>query len=79
MVEPEGFRVTRSRGGFSLEDRYRRQDGDIYLTGIQALVRTLLDRAERDRRLGRQTARYVTGYEGSPLAGFDLERTGAGQ
>ena len=57
----------------SLDDRYQRQDGTIYLTGIQALVRMLLDRARHDRAAGRATATYVSGYEGSPLGGYDLE------
>jgi len=57
----------------SLDERYERQDGLIYLTGIQALVRMLLDRARYDRERGLATARYVSGYEGSPLGGYDLE------
>src|ERR1700733_8722550 len=57
----------------TLDDRYQRQDGTIYLTGIQALVRMLLDRARHDRLAGLDTATYVSGYEGSPLAGYDLE------
>ncbi len=65
--------ITGSSEQFSLEDRYRREAGTVYLTGIQALVRMLLDRARADRRAGRDTAIYVTGYEGSPLGGFDLE------
>ena len=65
--------ATSSGAQFSLEDRYRRDEGAIYVTGIQALVRMLLDRARADRRAGRNTATYVTGYEGSPLGGLDLE------
>src|ERR1700678_2142030 len=57
----------------TLDERYRRQDGTIFLTGIQALVRMLLDRARHDERAGLRTAAYVSGYEGSPLAGYDLE------
>jgi indolepyruvate ferredoxin oxidoreductase len=57
----------------SLDERYQRQDGTIYLTGIQALVRMLLDRARYDREHGLATASYVSGYEGSPLGGYDLE------
>jgi indolepyruvate ferredoxin oxidoreductase len=57
----------------SLDERYQRQDGTIYLTGIQALVRMLLDRARHDRERGLATATYVSGYEGSPLGGYDLE------
>ena len=49
------------------------KQGAVYLTGIQALVRMLLDRARADQRAGRATATYVTGYEGSPLGGLDLE------
>ena len=57
----------------SLDDRYLREDGTIYLTGIHALVRMLLDRARYDRQRGANIATYVSGYEGSPLAGYDLE------
>ena len=57
----------------SLDERYQRHDGTIYLTGIQALVRMLLDRARYDREHGLATACYVSGYEGSPLGGYDLE------
>jgi indolepyruvate ferredoxin oxidoreductase len=60
-------------GMFTLHDRYLRQDGDVYLTGIQALVRILLDRVRHERRRNRDTAMFVSGYEGSPLAGYDLE------
>ncbi|GGC72859.1 indolepyruvate ferredoxin oxidoreductase family protein [Hoyosella rhizosphaerae] len=59
--------------GFYLDERYEREDGVVYLTGIQALVRMLLDRARQDRRTGLNTATFVSGYEGSPLAGYDLE------
>lgn len=58
---------------FSLDDKYLREEGSIYLTGIQALVRTLRDRALHDSRLGVTTSSFVSGYEGSPLAGYDLE------
>jgi indolepyruvate ferredoxin oxidoreductase len=58
---------------FTLEDRYLREDGGVYLTGIQALVRILFDRARGDHRAGLTTSAFVSGYEGSPLAGLDLE------
>ncbi|MEO9327188.1 indolepyruvate ferredoxin oxidoreductase family protein [Gordonia aurantiaca] len=59
--------------GFSLDDRYVRESGTIYLTGIQALVRMVRDRARVDRLQNLATASYISGYEGSPLAGYDLE------
>lgn len=58
---------------FSLDDRYTRESGSIYLTGIQALVRMVRDRAVIDRRHGLRTGSFISGYEGSPLAGYDLE------
>lgn len=56
-----------------LEDRYELRDGEIYLSGLQALVRIPLDQNRLDRRNGLNTATFISGYEGSPLGGFDLE------
>lgn len=58
---------------FALSDRYEKQQGRVYLTGIQALARLPIDQARRDRAAGRRVGVYVSGYEGSPLAGYDLE------
>jgi indolepyruvate ferredoxin oxidoreductase len=58
---------------FTLDDRYLREDGEVYLTGVQALVRVVLDRLRDDRRAGRHTAAFISGYEGSPLGGLDME------
>ncbi|HEU5330821.1 MAG TPA: indolepyruvate ferredoxin oxidoreductase family protein, partial [Thermomicrobiales bacterium] len=59
--------------GFSLDDRYAAEEGRIYLTGIQALVRLPLDQHRADRRRGLHTATFISGYRGSPLGGFDQE------
>jgi indolepyruvate ferredoxin oxidoreductase len=58
---------------YSLTDRYLKDEGTVYLTGVQALVRVLLDRSRQDRARGLRSATFVSGYEGSPLAGYDLE------
>ena len=58
---------------YALSDRYLIEDGTVYLTGVQALVRVVLDRTRRDRAAGLRTATLISGYEGSPLAGYDLE------
>ena len=70
---PQGGGTPQPRPRYSLDDRYTRSSGTVYLTGIQALVRMIGDRARIDRRGGLHTASFVSGYEGSPLAGFDLE------
>jgi indolepyruvate ferredoxin oxidoreductase len=56
-----------------LDDRYTVEEGSIYLSGVQALVRLPLDIHRHDRRRGLETAVFISGYEGSPLAGYDLE------
>ncbi|MBE7191217.1 MAG: indolepyruvate ferredoxin oxidoreductase family protein [Gordonia polyisoprenivorans] len=56
-----------------LEDRYVRESGTVFLGGIAALVRMVRDRALVDRRMNQRTASFISGYEGSPLAGYDLE------
>src|SRR5579872_182260 len=65
--------------GVQLTDRYTIERGTVYLTGIQAIVRLPLDQMRRDRRAGLRTAGYISGYEGSPLGGYDmaLRRAGA--
>src|ERR1700692_941051 len=55
-----------------LDDRFRLPRGAVYLTGIQALVRLPMDQMRRDRRAGLNTATFISGYEGSPLGGYDL-------
>jgi indolepyruvate ferredoxin oxidoreductase len=57
---------------FSLDAKYRQEDGTIFLSGIQALVRLPLDQHRADRRRGVRTATLISGYRGSPLGGLDL-------
>ena len=63
----------------TLEDKYSLQEGRVYLTGVQALVRILLDQRRRDRAAGLNTAGFVSGYRGSPLGAVDLELWQAGK
>ena len=62
-----------ARADFSLTDKYDRESGLIYLTGIQALVRLPLDQHRADKRRGLHTGTFISGYRGSPLGGFDAE------
>ena len=57
----------------SLDDKYARESGRIYLSGIQALVRLPLMQRHRDRIAGLNTAGFISGYRGSPLGGYDTE------
>jgi indolepyruvate ferredoxin oxidoreductase len=57
---------------FSLDAKYRQLEGQIFLSGIQALVRLPLDQHRADRRRGLNTATMICGYRGSPLGGLDL-------
>ncbi len=58
---------------YSLEHKYTRSEGRIYLSGVQALVRLPLMQQMRDRAAGLNTAGFISGYRGSPLGGLDLE------
>lgn len=58
---------------YTLEHKYTRTAGRIYLSGVQALVRLPLMQQMRDRAAGVNTAGFISGYRGSPLGGFDLE------
>src|SRR6516165_6097880 len=54
-------------------DRYTATSGRVQLTGIQALARLPIDQHRRDLAAGRCVGTFISGYEGSPLAGFDQE------
>ena len=62
----------------SLADKYILDSGQIYLTGIQALVRLAIMQAKRDSKLGLNTAGFITGYRGSPLGALDQQLFQAG-
>ena len=57
----------------SLDDVYATGDGRALMSGIQAMVRMVLEQRRLDRSRGLDTAAFVSGYEGSPLGGLDLE------
>ena len=57
----------------SLDDKYTLQDGRIFITGTQALVRLPMMQHLRDKATGFNTAGYISGYRGSPLGGYDQQ------
>ncbi len=56
----------------SLDDKYTREEGRAFMSGIQALVRLPMLQRQRDAARGLDTAGFVSGYRGSPLSGLDL-------
>lgn len=57
----------------ALDDKYTLEQGRVYMTGTQALVRLTLMQKALDRQHGFNTAGFVTGYRGSPLGALDQE------
>ncbi|QCI67068.1 indolepyruvate ferredoxin oxidoreductase family protein [Phreatobacter stygius] len=57
----------------TLDDKYTADEGRIYLTGVQALVRLPLVQRRLDRAAGLNTAGFISGYRGSPLGTYDRE------
>src|SRR4030095_2320735 len=58
---------------FTLDRKFTLDEGPIYLTGTQALLRLMLDQRRLDVRNGLNTAGFVCGYPGSPVGGVDNE------
>ncbi len=56
----------------SLNDKYEVERGQVFLSGVQTIVRLALDQRRRDARAGLRTAGFVSGYRGSPLGGTDF-------
>src|SRR6266516_3563406 len=55
----------------TLDDKYTRRSGRIYLSGVQALVRLPIMQRERDKDAGLNTGGFISGYRGSPLGVYD--------
>ena len=61
---------------YDLARRFRVGSQPMLLTGVQALARMMVEHRALDRRRGRNTASFVSGYQGSPLGGFDTLLSG---
>jgi indolepyruvate ferredoxin oxidoreductase len=60
-------------GGAALDNKYVVDRGEVFMTGVQALVRLPIEQARRDRSAGLNTGILISGYPGSPLGGYDIE------
>ena len=56
---------------YNLSDRMESTTGTVALSGIQALMRVLLDQNRADAAAGLRTAGLISGYRGSPVGGMD--------
>lgn len=56
-----------------LEEKYRAEAGEVFITGVQALVKLPLLRRETDAKDGLNTAGFISGYRGSPLGTYDKQ------
>ncbi|MFT4595953.1 MAG: indolepyruvate ferredoxin oxidoreductase [Paracrocinitomix sp.] len=56
---------------YNLTDRMESTTGTVALSGIQALMRVLLDQNRADAAAGLRTAGLISGYRGSPVGGMD--------
>ena len=57
----------------TLDDKFLLTDGRVFITGVQTLLRVLLDQHRLDKAMGLNTAGFVSGYRGSPLGGLDQQ------
>jgi indolepyruvate ferredoxin oxidoreductase len=55
----------------TLDDKYALDETRQLLTGTQAIVRLMLTQRARDVKARLNTAGYVTGYRGSPIASLE--------
>ncbi len=61
----------RSTASVRLDDKYLLPRGRVFMTALQALTRLPMLQRERDRAAGVNSAGFVSGYRGSPVAGLD--------
>ncbi len=64
-------------GEITLADKFDLTKDRVFVSGAQAVVRTLLMQRELDRRAGHRTAGFVSGYRGSPLGRLDAQLNSA--
>ena len=57
----------------TLDSRYTDLDRPVLMSGVQALVRVMLEQSRLDHAAGLNTGGLVSGYRGSPLGGLDQE------
>lgn len=59
--------------GAALDARFVRDSGRVVVAGSQAPARLSIEEFRPDGRKGVRTAAFISGYQGSPLAGHDRD------
>ncbi|WP_406280472.1 indolepyruvate ferredoxin oxidoreductase family protein [Embleya sp. NBC_00896] len=67
------MRTDQASPSVSLDDKYAAESGRVLISGVQALIRLTLEQRRLDTERGLDTRVFVSGYQGSPLGGVDLE------
>ena len=70
---------TVARPDYRLQDSLWADDGVVFLTGTQSLVRLLVMQRQRDAARGLATQGFISGYRGSPLGMVDQAIWKAGE
>jgi indolepyruvate ferredoxin oxidoreductase len=63
----------------TLDDKFLLTEGRVFITGVQALLRVMMDQRRLDQAAGLNTAGFISGYRGSPLGGLDQQAHRAGK
>ena len=61
----------------SLDDKFTRERGQVFMSGLQALARIAIVQRRHDRAAGLNTGGFISGYRGSPLGALDRELSSA--
>lgn len=57
----------------TLDDKYAKESGQVFMSGVQALIRLPMTQIKRDRAAGLNTGGFISGYRGSPLGAYDQQ------
>lgn len=73
LAETVPSNTTLANPDVKLDDKYRKQQGRIFVSGTQALARLPIQQRMRDAAEGKNTGGYISGYRGSPLGRYDMD------
>ena len=60
----------------SLDDKYVAESGQVFMTGIQALVRLPMLQQRRDERAGLTTGTFISGYRRTHPSVWSINNSG---